>query len=82
MNWIAMALGVIGAILNARLNIFGFIVWIIANGMWIYIYWGVDWAVVILFGVYTAICVMGIHKWAKAIRVLNNARKTLEEAKS
>jgi len=71
MNWIAMGLGILGAILNARLNVLGFFAWIVANSLWIYIFWGNNWPAVGQFIAFNAICVMGILRWAKVLRMLN-----------
>jgi len=74
MNWIAMGLGILGAILNARLNVLGFFVWIVANSLWIYIFWGNNWPAVGQFAIFNIVCVIGIFKWVEALRALSEAR--------
>jgi len=73
MNWVAMALGILGGILNARLNVLGFFIWIVANSIWIYIFWGNNWPAAGQFMVFNVICVMGIFKWIKALRILDDS---------
>lgn len=62
--WIVSSLSILGAVLNAKLNIKGFYVWVIANLLWVAydIYLGA-YAQAALFCVYTGISIWGIKKW-------------------
>ncbi|KKN24490.1 hypothetical protein LCGC14_0894300 [marine sediment metagenome] len=65
-SWIITAGSILGAIFNARGNVKGFYIWIVANVGWItYNIYIEEYALAALFGVYTFICIYGIWKWKK-----------------
>jgi len=65
-SWVIASLAVFGAVLNARKNIKGFYIWVVSNLCWI-VYNCVihEYALAVLFGVYTVISMYGIHQWRK-----------------
>ena len=64
--WVALALGVIGMVLNALKKMQGFIVWMGSNFLFIYSAASVNnWAQVIFFIFCTFACVFGIYNWRK-----------------
>jgi len=74
LGWIAVILGLTGAILNARKNVYGFHIWILSNAVMIYIYVmesiGLPftegkWYGAILFAMYLVLSVYGIIQWSK-----------------
>lgn len=63
-EYLAMALGIGGAILNACLMVEGFYLWVVGNILWIYL--GVKgrmWGMVGMFAVYTCLSIWGIIYW-------------------
>lgn len=74
LGWIAVILGLTGALLNARKNIYGFHIWIVSNALMIIIYvfesMGVPftkgkWYGVLLFAMYLLLSIYGIMQWRK-----------------
>jgi len=74
LGWIAVALGLTGAILNARKNIYGFHIWIASNAIMIIIYvsesMGIPftegkWYGALLFAMYLILSIYGIMQWKK-----------------
>jgi len=74
LGWIAVVLGLTGAILNARKNIYGFYIWIVSNALMIFIYVsesvGVPftegkWYGALLFAMYFLLSIYGIIQWRK-----------------
>jgi len=65
-GWIATALSLIGAVLNARKNIYGYWLWIVANAVWLVIsVIRKDWAQVVLWVSYIIITSYGIYCWSR-----------------
>jgi len=64
LEWTATALGIIGALLVAHQMVAGFMVWIVANILWM-IFAGAHrkWGMLTLFAVYTAISAYSIYQW-------------------
>jgi len=66
LGWITVALGIIGAYLNVKKKISGFVFWIIANTIQIVIAFCTGtYFNMLLFGVYTFLSIYGIITWAK-----------------
>ncbi len=60
---IASILGIIGAFFVAKRNVFGFYVWIVGNGIWLYKF-NYSW-VGLMFFVYTILSIYSIWEWRK-----------------
>lgn len=66
LEWIAVALSIVGNLFVIKRRVEGFILWSIANVLWIYI--GVItslWGMTTLFIVYFLISMYGIFSWSK-----------------
>jgi len=83
LGWLAVVLGLTGAILNARKVIYGFHIWIISNAVMIYIYViesvGLPltegkWYGAILFFMYLLLSIYGIKQWGKNKVTVNNVK--------
>ena len=67
-SWIASALGLAGAILNAEGNIKGFYFWLISNPIIIIqsiIAGSITYSIAFLFTCYTILAIRGMMKWKK-----------------
>lgn len=65
-GWVAVFLGLIGAVLNASKLKIGFVVWFVANILQIILaYNNQMYFNIVQFGFYTFICIFGYVKWGK-----------------
>lgn len=65
-EWVFASLSILGAILNAYKNKWGFIIWIVANSGWIVVDYYIGlWEQIPIWVVYNIICVVGFIKWHK-----------------
>ena len=64
LQFIILITGLAGALLNVRKIIYGFHVWIVCNALVVYssLQNGL-YGMVLLYGVYIAICVYGLYTW-------------------
>jgi len=64
MQWIALTLSLTGNILINYQKKQGFVIWTLANVIWIYLaFTRWDWAQVALFTVYTVLNIHGLYTW-------------------
>lgn len=65
-SYVAMTLSLIGIILNAYLSMWCWVIWTLANTIWIYYgYKTQQWSLVILWTVFIFANMFGIYKWAQ-----------------
>ena len=63
---LALAITLVGTVLNARKNIWGFYVWLVANMMWLVITWKMrDASLAIQYLVFTILNIYGIFEWKR-----------------
>jgi len=68
-EWMATALSLAGYALNVKKSRWGFVVWIAANTIWIWVGIQKDlWGLVLTMSVYTAMSVWGFISWSKGAR--------------
>lgn len=61
---IATILSILGAIINARGDKWGFYWWIVSNALWIFYAIGMHtWPQIPMYAVYIGICIYGIIEW-------------------
>jgi len=69
MTWIIAIVALVGAWLNARTNIFGFVLWIFTNGFWVYHNVRIgQYAQAILYAAFLLMAIYGLIKWNKKIK--------------
>jgi len=63
-TWVNTIFGIVGVVLNAQMNVWGFYFWIPSNIVWIIINIkkGI-YAQAVVFVVYLFMCFYGIHEW-------------------
>lgn len=66
-EWMATAFSILGNVFNIKKSVWGFILWIIGNAMWVYI--GCTkhmWGMTALFSVYIVMSAWGIWEWTRS----------------
>jgi len=67
-EWAATTLSVVGALLNAKLNIFGFYLFIIANLLWMSFSWKhKHWGLLVMNLIFLALNIYGIYTWTSQL---------------
>ena len=75
-EWAAFALSLAGNYLNIKKSVWGFVLWIVGNTIWVVVdYQQQKWANMTLFLIYTLMSIWGIYQWTRP----NNVGKTKEQ---
>ena len=73
-NWVIVIIAILGAIFNARANIFGYYLWICSNiGLAILNLLAKNYPQMVLFIVYSVIVIYGIYSWKKKKKNTKNS---------
>ncbi len=76
-SWCVSGISVVGAVLNAKQKISGFVFWCVANVAWVVIDCSVGlYAQAALFGVYTGISLYGIWTWWRKKKCEESVKST------
>lgn len=83
LSWVMSGIALIGTLLNAERNKWGFVFWLVSNFYLTLKFWYIaEYAQSILFAIYTLLAIRGIYKWteeefkAKGIKQIKNANNT------
>ena len=69
-EWIATAFSICGNVFNIKKSVWGFVLWIVGNSIWMWIgYTKHMWGMLTLFTIYNAMSFWGIYEWTRPIKI-------------